>query len=229
MEEIGEWLGWLGDMILWTFETILRLIDFISAALLSLPITVAMAILYGVQLALYNLYRSVRSTLVLAGLVYPEPDELQTSHGRNMTTPYQCLIAAFKRYPNVHSCAVNNLQCPINTVETPGTAPAWYPNDPNVTPNKFISEDSFNWTAVQEYAEAGTPAETRSVQGRKVAIGNAIEFATWLISNTNTPALEETVYADWNLDSDRGYGYKCWRSNPLKLTVPTMVTVEEYV
>jgi len=229
VEEIGEWLGWLGDMIVWTFETILRLIDFISAALLSLPITVAMAILYGIQLTLYNLYRSVRSTLVLAGLVYPEPDELQTSHGRNMTTPYQCLIAAFKRYPNVHSCTVNNLQCPINTVETPGTAPAWYPNDPTITPNKFIAEDIFNWAAAQEYAQAGAPTETRSVQGRKVAIGNAIEFATWLISNASTPALEGTVYADWNLDSDRGYGYKCWRSNPLKLTVPTMITIEEYV
>ena len=229
VEAIGEWLGYLGELIEWTFETILQLADFLLAALLSIPITVAMAILYGVQLALYNLYRSLRSTLVLVGLVYPEPDELQTSHGRNMITPYQCLIAPFKRYPHVHSCALNNLQCPLETVETPGTAAAWYPSDPSITPNKFISEDSFDWTAVEAYAKVRTPAETRNIQGRRVTIGNAIDFATWLIANANVSTLEEVVYANWNLDSDRGYGYKCWKSNPLKLTVPTMISVEDYV
>jgi len=41
--------------------------------------------------------------------------------------------------------------------------------------------------------------------------------------------MESVVYTNWNLDSDRGYGYKSWRSNPLKLTPPTMVTNEKYV
>lgn len=229
VEAIGEWLGYLGELIKWTFETILHLIDFLQAALLSLPITVAMAVLYGVQLALYNLYRSLRSTLVLVGLLYPEPDELQTSHGRNMITPYQCLIAPFKRYPYVHSCALNNLQCPIEIVEEPGTAAAWYPHALSSTPNKFISEDPFDRTALEVYAKAQTPAETRNIQGQRVTIGNAIEFATWLIANANVSALEEIVYVDWNLDSDRGYGYKCWKSNPLRLKVPAMVTGEDYV
>lgn len=229
VEAIGEWLEWLGELIVWTFETILHLLDFLLAALLSLPITVAMAILYGIQLALYSLYRSLRSTLVLVGLLYPEPDELQTSHARNMITPYQCQIAPFKRYPHVHSHTLNNLQCPVETVETPGTAPAWYPHDPSITPNKFISEEPFSLDNVVRYATAKTPQETRQTQGSEAAIGNAIDFATWLISNANVSQTERVVYTDWNLDSDRGYGYKCWRSSQLKLAPPTMVTEEEYV
>jgi len=229
VEAIGEWLEWLGELIEWTFETILHLLDFLMAALLSLPITVLMAILYGIQLALYSFYRSLRSTLVLVGLVYPEPDELQTSHGRNMTTPFQCLTAPFKRYPHVHSCSQNNLQCPIEIVETPGTAPAWYPNDPDSTPNKFISEDPFDPANVVKYAAAKTPEETRKLEGAEVTIGNAIDFATWLITNSTGSQMESVVYTNWNLDSDRGYGYKSWRSNPLKLTPPTMVTNEKYV
>lgn len=229
VEAIGEWLEWLGELILWTFETILHLLDFILAALLSLPITVAMAILYGIQLTLYSFYRSLRSVLVLVGLLYPEPDELQTSHGRNMTTPYQCLIAPFKRYPKVHSCTLNNLQCPVETVETPGTAAAWYPHDPSITPNKFISEEPFNPDNLLKYAGSNTPEETRRLEGGEVTIGNAIDFAAWLIINAKGSQKESVVYTNWNLDSDRGYGYKCWTSNPLKLTPPTMVATEEYV
>jgi len=229
VEAIAEWLDWLVELVKWTFDTILQLLDFILAALLSLPITVAMAILYGIQLALYSLYRSLRSTLVLVGLVYPEPDELQTSHARNMITPYQCQIAPFKRYPKAHSCELNNLQCPLETVETPGTAPAWYPHDPSITPDKFINEEPFNPDNVIKYAAAKSPQETRKLQGSEFTIGNAIDFATWLITNAKISQSEALVYTDWNLDSDRGYGYKCWTSNPLKLTPPTMVTTEEYV
>lgn len=229
VEAIGEWLNWLVDLVKWTIDTILALLDFLLAALLSLPITVAMAILYGIQLALYSLYRSLRSTLVLVGLVYPEPDELQTSHGRNMITPYQCQIVPFKRYPKVHSCEINNLQCPVETVETPGTAPAWYPHDPSITPDKFIVEEPFDPANVTRYAAADGPQETRKIQGSAVTIGNAIDFATWLIANAKVSQSENIVYTDWNLDSDRGYGYKCWRAGPLKLTPPTMVTEEEYL
>ena len=85
-----EWLEYLGELIEWTLETILAIIDFIATAFLSLAIITLMAMLYAIQPSLYILLRSFRQVYVLAGLLYPEPDELESAHARNLTTNYQC-------------------------------------------------------------------------------------------------------------------------------------------
>ncbi|MEM3448641.1 MAG: zinc dependent phospholipase C family protein [Nitrososphaerota archaeon] len=210
-EALEEWLEYLGELLLWTFETILAILDAITAALLSLPIMALMAILYGVQLALYNFYRQFRQTLVLAGLLYPEPDELQSSHGRNLTTNYQCsLITEFKGYPQKHSCEINNLQCPRTILEEPGTLPTTYERSPDMTPDIFINQEPLKEDGLTGYANAKTPAETRGLELKKITIGNAVSLSCWMIKNSNSQERLGVVFADWNLDSDRGYGYKCW-------------------
>ncbi len=225
VEAIGEWLGYIGDLLEWAFETIWRLIDFLLAALLSLPITVLMAILYGIQLALYQLLKMARSVLVLNGFLYPEPDEVfGTSHGRNLTTPYQCAIAPFKRaFPHRHAHDQTNLECPATPIEDQETVSAWYAPDPSSDPDKFIKLDRFNIEAVRAYAAAMKPADTRKLEASGLAIGNAVEFATWLITGVTgaraSTEPENMLYAPWNLDSDRGYGYKCWA-----LPTPTSIT-----
>jgi hypothetical protein len=79
-KSLEEWLEYLGELIEWTFETILAIVDFIAAALLSLAIITLMAILYAIQLSLYTLLRNLRQVYVLAGLLYPEPDELGSAN-----------------------------------------------------------------------------------------------------------------------------------------------------
>ncbi|MEM4239371.1 MAG: hypothetical protein QXP49_06695, partial [Nitrososphaerota archaeon] len=45
---------------------------------------------------------------------------------------------------------------------------------------------------------------------KKITIGNAVSLSCWMIKNSNSQERLGVVFADWNLDSDRGYGYKCW-------------------
>ncbi|RLG02900.1 MAG: hypothetical protein DRN61_05700 [Thaumarchaeota archaeon] len=211
VEYIGEWLEYLGELILWTFETLMKLLDFLTSLLLSLPIMAVMAILYAIQLTLYSLYRGFRETLVLSGLVYPEPDELETAHGRSLITPYQCgKITSFENYPRIHSCELNNLQCPNTEIEEPGTAPAFYPRSHMVLPDRFISEEGLNVNILKAYASARSPSETRALQLKGLSIGNASSLSYGLIVSAHLKREEDLVYTDWNLDSDRGYGYKCW-------------------
>ncbi|MEM0482829.1 MAG: zinc dependent phospholipase C family protein [Nitrososphaerota archaeon] len=210
-ESVEEWLQYLAELLEWTFETILALLDFLISALLSLPIMALMAILYAVQIALYNFYRQLRQVLVLGGLLYPEPDELGNAIARNLTTPYQCSsIVEFKGYPRLHSHRLNNLQCPNTNIEEPRTLPAMHEREPATTPDTFITSEPFSEENLVSYASARTPQETRELEGRRLAIGNAVSFSYWMITNAMKQSSQAIVFTDWNLDSDRGYGYKCW-------------------
>lgn len=214
VKSIEEWLEYLGELLEWTFETILAILDFIAAALLSLAVATLMAILYAIQLSLYTLLRQLRQTYVLAGLLYPEPDELQSAHGRNLITNYQCDdVVGLRGYPRLHSCELNNLQCPNTEIEQPGTAPALYHRSAEITPDIFIIEESFNQQtleSIRQYSEALTPERTRELESAGYTLGNAVSFSCWLILNAFLKNSLDMVYTDWNLDSDRGYGYKCW-------------------
>ncbi|MEM1991557.1 MAG: zinc dependent phospholipase C family protein [Thermoproteota archaeon] len=229
-ESIAEWLEYFGELIIWTIETIFSLIDFVLTALLSLPIAVLMAILYGIQLVIYNLYRQARSVLMQAGLLCPEPDELQTSYGTSLVTPCYSRSSPFKGYPRVHSHLLHNILFPNTTVEEPGTLSAFYQRNQSSTPRKFIYEDSFSESNLIAYARATNPKETRDLQMKGRSIGNAISFSYWLIVNSLNSNLESVVYTNWNLFSDRGYGYKCWTTKQrLSHDRPVMVLDETYV
>ncbi len=218
VKSIEEWLEYLGDLLKWTFETILAIIDFISSLLLTIPIMILIAILYGIQLALYTLLRQFRQTLVLAGLLYPEPDELNSAHGRNLITNYQCnAIVDFKGYPRTHSCELNNLQCPRTSIEEPGTLPALNARSADTNPDNFIFLEPFNQQTLsylREYAKAPTPDRTRELEASGYTLGNAVSLSYWMILNALLKKDLDIVFTDWNLDSDRGYGYKCWYWDP---------------
>ncbi len=213
-KSIEEWLEYLGELLEWTLETILAIIDFIATALLSLAINTLMAILYAIQLSLYILLRNFRQVYVLAGLLYPEPDELESAHARNLITNYQCeSIVGPRGYPRLHSCDLNNLQCPSTEIEQPGTIPALYHRGAETTPNSFIINEEFSQQTIDfiiQYSTAPTPEKTRELEMAGHALGNAVSLSRWLILNAFLNNNLDIVYTDWNLDSDRGYGYKCW-------------------
>ena len=59
------------------------------------------------------------------------------------------------------------------------------------------------------------PASSFPIGPDRLRIGNASDFTTWLIAasaGNNVPDdVRNLLLTSWNLDSDRGYGYKAWR------------------
>ncbi|MEM1574869.1 MAG: zinc dependent phospholipase C family protein [Nitrososphaerota archaeon] len=214
-ETIADYLEWLGDLLEWTFETLLNLFDFILTALTAIPVSILIAILYGIQLLLYNILNSLREALAFSALAYPPLETLDSTGGLYLVHPYHCEFPK-KPYPQIHSCSQNCLQCPSKGSEKPLTIPSLY--NENATPKSFIEEIPLNLKYLDMYAKAKTPEETRKLyliitgvaapgmqEWRK--IGNAIDLSVWMISNSKDPL----IATNWNLDSDRGYAYKHWK------------------
>ncbi|GEM_PF-781660 len=223
-DALEDWLEYLGELLTWAFETLLDLFDLLLTLLLSLPVAVLLAILYGIQLLLYEIFQLVRSTLALTGFIYPEPSDLNDAHGRNLTTPFHCNLAGCvvptvkapsgaPVFPRLTDLSVSHLVCPPPVPEAPTTRANFAPPADTTTPNVFINEEPLNPDALALYARALTPARTRTLEDRCLRIGNATALTTLMISVAAAAApadQREIVHTNWNLDSDRGYGYKTW-------------------
>jgi hypothetical protein len=213
-EEVADWLSFLGELLVWTLETLRNLIDLVLSLLLSLPICVLLALLYGIQLLCYQAYRTARLALSTNGFVMPEPDELETSIGRNLITLADACVWNFKNFPSRGVPEASHLVCPTPMSEDPKTSAGEYARGIASTPDLFIEEAPFDEAALCRYAAAAVPAETRSLAADRLAIGNATDFTAWMIRHAHGGARPEEIrrvlFRNWNLDSDRGYGYKAW-------------------
>ncbi len=232
-EEVASWLNYLGELIVWSLETLRNLIDLLLTLLLSLPISVLLAILYGIQLLCYQIYRSARMVLSTNGFVMPEPDELDNSIARNLITLFPACAVNFKTFPSTGRPFRNNLVCPVPAAEQPTTAAAFHPKRIESTPDRFINEEPFSERNLQMYAHnANSPEQTRSLHRDYLSIGNSRDFTVWMIRHANdsdiTASIRNMLYADWNLDGDRGYGYRTWRGN-VPNDEPFTVEGEEYL
>jgi len=102
----------------------------------------------------------------------------------------------------------------VPIAEQPCTAAAFHKPVIEATPDLFISKATFKENALLEYARSNSPEQTRSIELREESIGNATDFTAWMIQHANDPDITEemrsALYTDWNLDSDRGYGYLSW-------------------
>ena len=212
-EQAGRWAEYIGELLLWTFETMMDFLDLILAALLSLPISALLALLYGLQLLLYQFYQQCRSVLAQNGFSLPDPDDLNNSIGRALTTTFMGCGPLFK-YPNLRNDSRSHLVCPKSGIETPATAADFYSHSNEVNSTSFIENVTFSLNMLSSYSQASTPLETLQLERQRKRIGNAIDFTKWMIAvaaNTNASVDEKNIaYANWNLDGDRGYGYKTW-------------------
>jgi hypothetical protein len=72
-----------------------------------------------------------------------------------------------------------------------------------------------NEDLVHKYATATTPQDTDMISFSEVTaehnMGDPVNFSSFLIWQLARPQVEGVP--DWNLDADRGYGYKCWDWN----------------
>jgi hypothetical protein len=215
-ENVAEWFEYLAELFVWAIETMLDLIDLLLAALLSLPIVVLLAILYGLQLLLYEIYQTMRHTLALEGFLFPEPDYLHDAHGRNLTTTFQCDITPFA-FPRWFDLTKSHLTCAPADLERPTTASDFNAAADSVTANTFIKDRPLNLRNLQVYANSESPAQTRSIERDRLVIGNATDLTALMVgiasADEPTNGQESLVFTNWNLDADRGYGYKTWQGD----------------
>ena len=208
-EIIEEWIDYGVQLLEWQSKLMFAIIDMLIATFLSLPVAVVLSILYGFQLICYSIYRTVRMILSLNGLVYPEPDELEWPIGQRLTMLVQ--ECGVKDYPSTGIPSRNNHACPVNTIERESIKAGLYSGRLS-NPDSFIgdSNGTINIDNLKAYVDADNPEETKMKQDAGLAIGNAIPLTLWMIKNAEIPTLQKYVFTNWNLDSDRGYGYKTW-------------------
>ncbi len=211
--EAGKYFQYMGELLYWTLETMLDLIDLLLASLLSLPVMFLLAILYGIQLLAYEILQKAKAILAEAGFIYPEPELINTSMGISAVTTLMNCSPPFK-YPRAKDATVSHFLCPFSQAESPTTAADFNDASNLVFPDNFIELLPFEQNNLTMYANAPDPRATRDYHYSAKRIGNAADFSRWLITNAasgnSDAATREVLYADWNLDSDRGYGYKNW-------------------
>jgi hypothetical protein len=104
-----------------------------------------------------------------------------------------------------------------NRAEQPVTQPSFYPLSANTTPDIFIADTPLNTTTLSAYAACTSPAATALLHAQRQQIGNAVDLSVFIIENalTTNTTLKNTIFCNWNLDGDRGYGHKCWDGVPM--------------
>jgi hypothetical protein len=231
-KNITGYLQYFGQILAYTIETMLDLCDLIIAAFLAMPALVLLAILYGVQLLVYEVYRMMHSVLALVGFVYPEPDDLKTSNGLALTTPIlDC--GEPRTYPRIRDLEASHLVCPTGKVEEQINVADFNPPSPEVTPDQFIKDREFKVENFLAYATSPTPAQTGKVQNTRAHLGNATSFTEFMIALAAHPNVSEKdknlVFTNWNLDSDRGHGYKVWSGKIQTKNDPMDVADEKFI
>lgn len=239
-DQLADWMAYLGELLAWSLETLLDVIDLLLATLLSLPIKVLLAILYGIQVFLYEIYQTMRFTLVLSGFAYPSVEDVNTSHGRNLTTMFNCLfigtrtattLISVPEYPRMPNLLRSHLVCPNLPIEEPATFPDFYPYSQNTTADDFIRNQPLDLGMLAQYANAVDQNGTINLEYGAAQIGNAIDLTAWLISIASDPSASESdrrvAFTNWNLDGDRGYGFKTWSGNVTKNPVADIQYINE--
>ena len=72
-----------------------------------------------------------------------------------------------------------------------------------------------NENLIEKYTSALTPLDTDTISFNEISarrhMGDPVNFSSFLMWQLARPNIDNV--ADWNLDADRGYGYKCWDWN----------------
>ncbi|WP_248925968.1 zinc dependent phospholipase C family protein [Paenibacillus hamazuiensis] len=221
---ILAFLEYLAEVIAKTVEFILTHLNDI----LTLPIAVAIEtlkyFLYLIQKAMYEFYEQFRFMLVLAGYLFPEPNDLNKQpYGRAfLNTRYVYLIggkrSSYGDYPlkqESHGWLTpeHHLVYPHTMPEQPYAEPApqvFFGKFPEVfITGNFPYDASIEmlYTCTEPYGnnqQATHFVDEHSWSGGQ--FGNAVEFSARLIKDRmqNLP--------NFNLDGDRGYAWKTWRA-----------------
>jgi hypothetical protein len=217
LDFIKDLFEYVNDLVLWLVSQV--------TFPLTYPIRYA---LYLLQLALYEIYRQYRWALCLSGYAFPDPDQLSNPLAQQFINP----LVAVQRMPRREfpkeqdnalffpgGCAIP--QTP-GCLEPIGATSGPYTRFPVNYPFWFIegepSSPDVEKTLVQAQSPQDTIGATANVfpsPGAPYAgsLGSAIDFFLRRAREVANDGGDATklVLPDWNLDGDRGYGFKCWQ------------------
>jgi hypothetical protein len=117
----------------------------------------------------------------------------------------------------------NNDDFTYKDVEKPATIASHHESEVNKTPDVFIDIIPLDVKLLAAYARAKTPEETRDLQKKhKKHFGSAVALTQFILENRDDDKLQDVVFCNWNLDADRGYGYKSWDGVPFTVIAEEM-------
>jgi hypothetical protein len=207
-----------------------RMVAFVAdiiAGVIKFPIECA---LYMIQTALYNLYRQTRWFLVVNGMLFPYPDELGSSLGRQFASSPAPNSPILENYPYVPAVETpsevrlgtldvfaNNIDFMSypshNPPERPRTRASPYPEGSlpelfmyDLQPDPAFVTQWFQATDADQLRRLAYSIDIRATPQMRGGFGNAADFSLYLILH---PEIAEKL----NCDSDRGYGYRHWTCN----------------
>ena len=235
-EGLDAWLQAVEAYVNWAIDAATAVFDAAGDALsraLENPtedlLKLIQALAYEAECLLYNAYRMVHQVLALAGLAYPEPDDavlgnpvaeaLVTVRDVNykgfpiLRTPGQPHLDA-RSYVSVMK-HLDDEDFTYGDVEEPATISSFHRAETMSTPDAFIDGVPLDAELLAAYAAARSPADTRQLQlDNSRHFGNAVDLTLFVLSRRGDDRQRQTAFCNWNLDGDRGYGYKTWDGVP---------------
>ncbi len=231
LDYIKDLFEYLTDLALWLVSQV--------TFPLTYPIRYA---LYLMQLGLYEIYRQFRWALSLSGFAFPDPDQLFNPLAQQFINPATDVQSMPRREFPIEQdhCLFFPAGCPIpqspGCVEPVAATSGPYTRSPLNYPFWFIEGEPFDPAVAQALADAGSPGKTieltRSLFPPKTgapysgSLGNAVDFllrhAAEIASGGG--GADSLKLPNWNLDGDRGYGFKCWEVIADSTTTPPTET-----
>jgi len=223
LDFIKDLFEYINDLVLWLLSQV--------TFPLTYPIRYA---LYLLQLALYEIYRQYRWALCLSGYAFPDPDQLFNPLAQQFINPLVAVQTMPRRqFPNEQdNCLFFPAGCVIpqtpGCLEPIGATSGPYTRFPVNYPFWFIEGEPSNPDVERLLVAAQKPEDTISI-ARNVfppvspagtvpapysgSLGSAIDFFLRRAREVANDGGSETklILPDWNLDGDRGYGFKCWQ------------------
>lgn len=135
-------------------------------------------------------------------------------------TPSQTFPSEFTRpwrYPDTNIAGVAVPSEPSTSVGGNLVPPLAGPYAPGMPPEKLFDENpdtKGSATARQSIEGAESEIEMRTrvqaLLANRQHLGFPVDYATYVVGKLTQPGLKPNQVADFNLDADRGYGYKAW-------------------
>jgi hypothetical protein len=227
LQALLDFSTWVGQVASYTLGWMAQN----GAAILSLPYVEALQtlkwLLYQVRKGVWEVYDSLRFILVLGGYLFPEPEDLDRDPwGKALLSPALAHLSGgaaadpmlYPRAQEVHKqvgTTEHHLVYPATLQEQPPAEPAPGPFHA-LLPDAFISQPWPPVPAADGLLACTDPyagsASTHAIDGNTWStpqLGSALNFSARLAADhiANLP--------NFNLDGDRGYGWKTWRADPI--------------
>jgi hypothetical protein len=225
---VWDAICYLAQLLEWCAKLLKDLYDVFACTFTAPPKISIRAGLWILQAGLYTMFEQLRGILVLAAIA-PPTREWVAHHpiARRIVAvsgPNGYVDSINHRYP--HRAQKSNdgyLKYPGTNVEKEPTYVG--PHDAGSSALEMLAPQGLDRTLEQRYVTAPTPTNTRSVEAR--TIGQAFASAMTLGTELMAAIQSSGAIPDWNLDADRGYGYRCWKATYANLAWNSAANVDD--